>query len=43
MPMVDLLNSGYGLLGTMPKPFAERIAKVLDHPASPTAWPRHLV
>jgi len=31
MPMVDLLNSGYGLLGTMPKPFAERIAKVLDH------------
>lgn len=31
MPMVDLLNSGYGLLGTMPRPFAERIAKVLDH------------
>ena len=31
MPMVDLLNSGYGLLGTMPKPFAERIAKVLAH------------
>ena len=29
--MVDLLNSGYGLLGTMPKPFAERIAKVLAH------------
>lgn len=31
MPMVDLLGSGYGLLGTMPKPFAERVAKVLDH------------
>ncbi len=31
MPMVDLLNSGYGLLGTMPKPFAERIGKVLTH------------
>ncbi|MCZ2098090.1 MAG: hypothetical protein LC121_17840 [Anaerolineae bacterium] len=31
MPMVDLLSSGYGLLGTMPKPFAERVAKVLDH------------
>ena len=31
MPMVDLLNSGYGLLGTMPRPFAERVAKVLAH------------
>jgi hypothetical protein len=31
MPMVDLLASGYGLLGTMPKPLAERIAKVLAH------------
>ncbi len=31
MPMVDLLNSGYGLLGTMPKPLAERVAKVLSH------------
>lgn len=31
MPMVDLLSSGYGLLGTMPKPFAERVAKVLNH------------
>ncbi|MBI1258771.1 MAG: hypothetical protein GC204_14980 [Chloroflexi bacterium] len=31
MPMVDLLNSGYGLLGTMPRPLAERIAKVLKH------------
>jgi hypothetical protein len=31
MPMVDLLASGYGLLGTMPKPLAERIAKVLTH------------
>jgi hypothetical protein len=31
MPLVDLLSSGYGLLGTMPKPFAERIAKVLVH------------
>ncbi|MCC6803799.1 MAG: hypothetical protein IT319_13020 [Anaerolineae bacterium] len=31
MPMVDLLSSGYGLLGTMPKPFAERVVKVLSH------------
>lgn len=31
MPMVDLLSSGYGLLGTMPKPLAERVAKVLVH------------
>jgi len=31
MPMVDLFQSGYGLLGTMPKPLAERITKVLAH------------
>jgi hypothetical protein len=31
VPMVDLLNSGYGLLGTMPRPLAERMAKVLTH------------
>ncbi|MEO8393641.1 MAG: hypothetical protein ABI700_11685 [Chloroflexota bacterium] len=31
IPMVDLLSSGYGLLGTMPKPLAERMAKVLAH------------
>jgi hypothetical protein len=31
MPMATLLETGYGLLGTMPKPLAERIAKVLDH------------
>ena len=31
LPMVDLLSSGYGLLGTMPKPLAERMAKVLAH------------
>lgn len=31
LPMVDLLASGYGLLGTMPKPLAERIAKALTH------------
>ena len=31
IPMVDLLNSGYGLLGTMPRPLAERMAKVLAH------------
>ena len=30
-PMADLLSSGYGLLGTMPKPLAERMTKVLDH------------
>lgn len=31
MPLVDLLSTGYGLLGTMPKPLAERMAKVLAH------------
>lgn len=31
MPMVDLLQSGYGLLGTMPKPLAERMEKILAH------------
>ncbi len=31
MPMVDLLASGYGLLGVMPKPLAERMVKVLAH------------
>jgi len=31
LPMVDLLNSGYGLLGTMPRPLAERMSKVLAH------------
>ena len=31
MPMVDLLESSYGLLGTMPKPLALRLEKVLGH------------
>ena len=31
VPMVDLLQSGYGLLGTMPKPLADRMVKVLEH------------
>ncbi|HVU10137.1 MAG TPA: hypothetical protein VHD90_02620 [Phototrophicaceae bacterium] len=31
VPMVDLLNTGYGLLGTMPRPLAERMARVLAH------------
>ncbi len=31
MPLVDLLQSGYGLLGTMPKSLAERVGKVLAH------------
>lgn len=31
MPLVDLLATGYGMLGTMPKPLAERISKVLAH------------
>lgn len=31
MPLVDLLAQGYGLLGIMPKPFAERIGRVLEH------------
>jgi hypothetical protein len=31
LPLVDLLQSGYGLLGTMPKPLAERVGKVLAH------------
>jgi hypothetical protein len=30
-PLVDLLATGYGLLGTMPKPLAERMARVLEH------------
>jgi len=30
-PLVDLLNSGGGLLGIMPQPLAERMAKVLTH------------
>lgn len=30
-PLVDLLTAGYGLLGTMPKPLAERMARVLAH------------
>ena len=30
-PMVDLLESGYGLLGTMPRPLALRMEKVLAH------------
>jgi hypothetical protein len=30
-PLVDLLMAGYGLLGTMPKPLAERMARVLAH------------
>lgn len=30
-PLVALLASGYGLLGTMPKPLAERMARVLAH------------
>jgi len=30
-PLVTLLNSGGDLLGQMPKPLAERMAKVLEH------------
>ncbi len=30
-PLVDLLQSGGGVLGTMPKPAAERMVKVLEH------------
>ena len=30
-PLVDLLGSGGGFLGQMPKPLAERVAKALDH------------
>ena len=30
-PLVNLLSSGSGLLGTMPKPAAERMVKVLEH------------
>ena len=30
-PLVDLLGASYGLLGTMPKPLAERMARVLAH------------
>ena len=31
MPLVDLMASGGGLLGEMPKPLAERMARVLAH------------
>lgn len=31
MPMVQLLETGFGLLGTMPKPLAERVVRVLEH------------
>jgi hypothetical protein len=30
-PLVNLLMASYGLLGTMPKPLAERMGKVLAH------------
>lgn len=30
-PLVDLLESGGGLLGQMPKPLAERMGKVFEH------------
>jgi len=30
-PLVDLLNSGGGMLGEMPKPVAERMARVFAH------------
>jgi hypothetical protein len=30
-PLTDLLSSGGGLLGRMPKPLAEKMAKVLEH------------
>jgi hypothetical protein len=30
-PLLDLLTSGGGLLGRMPKPLGERMAKVFDH------------
>jgi hypothetical protein len=30
-PLVDLLQTGNGLLGEMPQPLAERMAKVLEH------------
>lgn len=31
VPLVDLLASGGGLLGVMPKPLAERMMRVLEH------------
>ncbi len=31
VPMVDLLQRGFGVLGVMPKPLATRIGKVLEH------------
>jgi hypothetical protein len=30
-PLLKLFETGYGLLGTMPKPLADRMAKVLTH------------
>lgn len=30
-PLVNLLQAGFGLLGTMPKPVAERMSRVLAH------------
>jgi len=31
VPLTELLGGGFGLLGTMPKPLAERMARVLAH------------
>lgn len=31
MPLTDLLSTGFGLLGTMPKPLADKMAVVLAH------------
>ncbi|MCL4246714.1 MAG: hypothetical protein KJ065_01040 [Anaerolineae bacterium] len=31
VPLVELLSSGEGLLGVMPKPLAERMVRVLEH------------
>ncbi|MBK8025492.1 MAG: hypothetical protein IPK19_29880 [Chloroflexi bacterium] len=31
LPLIDLLQRGYGLLGTMPRPLAERMGRVLAH------------
>jgi len=31
MPIASLMETGFGLLGTMPKPLAERMSKVLTH------------
>lgn len=31
LPLIELFQRGFGVVGVMPQPFAERVGKVLDH------------